>query len=129
MSKNFDIGHTLRHLRMDSGIKIKDAVKKLKEARVENVGEKTLYNYEIGYSNPNADVFLELCVIYGCSNPLKWYDKDSLTLSEEERKFVKEYRLLDIDTKNDIAADVTRKYDRIMDKKKGKADFISSRAG
>lgn len=127
MSKNFDIGHTLRHLRNESGFKIKEVVEKLNDLGIENVKDKTLYNYETGFTTPNADVFLELCVIYGCDNPLAWWNKEHPMLSADEKDLVKKYRVLDHEAQSDIVADVTRKYDRIIEKEKESS--VSSKVG
>ena len=111
MSKNFDIGHTLRHLRDKSGLSVKDVAEKLEKLAIDNVKDKTIYNYEVGRTMPNADVFLELCVIYGCENPLKWWNQDNPVLDTDEKDIVNKYRKLPRDTQ--IAAQ--RQLDALYD--------------
>lgn len=118
MERNYDVGGMIRHIRNNSKLSVDEISEKLKELGYEKVSKSTIYGYENRVAMPNADVFLDICVICGCENPMKYWDKEQLALSTDEKNLVKKYRELDEETQSDIIADITRKYDRIMDRKK-----------
>ena len=57
------LSEKLREKRRASGLKVQEVLDKLKEYEV-FISDKTLYNWENGIRNPNADEFFALCEIY-----------------------------------------------------------------
>ena len=72
--KKFDVPKLVNQIRVAGNVSIKECSQKLQEMGFEKVSEKTLYGYERGSSRINADVFLAICQICGCSNPLTFGD-------------------------------------------------------
>jgi len=70
MKDKIAIASFLKQLRKTSGKKSKDVVTELEAYNI-NISEKTLNGYENGVSMPNADVFMMLCAIYHCDNPME----------------------------------------------------------
>lgn len=67
--EDYNISAVLKQLRKTSGYSAIDVIEKLKEYNI-HLSPKTLYGYESGISMLNADVFVALCRIYNCDNPL-----------------------------------------------------------
>lgn len=65
MINKYNIPNTLKKLRNDNNLSVKEVSEKLKKYNID-INSKTIYNYENGISSPNADTFLALCEIYGC---------------------------------------------------------------
>lgn len=61
------ISETLKQIRQSKKISIKCVVEELKKYNIK-ISEVTLYGYENGHSQPNADTFVALCDIYGISS-------------------------------------------------------------
>ena len=57
------LSEKLREKRRESGLKVQEVLDRLKEHEV-FISDKTLYNWENGIRNPNADEFFALCEIY-----------------------------------------------------------------
>lgn len=57
------LSEKLREKRRASGLKVQEVLDRLKEHEV-FISDKTLYNWENGIRNPNADEFFALCEIY-----------------------------------------------------------------
>ena len=82
----------LKQLRKTSGLSANEVVSQLKKYGVE-ISSKTLYGYENDASMPNANVFVALCRIYKCDNPMNVFGSPSMSSSEVEH--IKKYRSLD----------------------------------
>jgi predicted transcriptional regulator len=67
--KDLNVASMLKKMRKESGFSSSDVVSALEQKGI-NIAAKTLYGYENGVSMPNADIFMELCAIYNCTNPL-----------------------------------------------------------
>jgi len=67
--KDLNVASMLKKMRKESGFSSSDVVAALERKGI-NIAVKTLYGYENGVSMPNADIFMELCAIYNCTNPL-----------------------------------------------------------
>ncbi|MCR5521282.1 MAG: helix-turn-helix domain-containing protein [Lachnospiraceae bacterium] len=67
--KDLNVALMLKKMRKESGFSSSDVVAALERKGI-NIAIKTLYGYENGVSMPNADIFMELCAIYNCTNPL-----------------------------------------------------------
>lgn len=57
------LSEKLREKRRTSGLKVQEVLDRLKDYGV-NISDKTLYHWENGKRNPNADEFFALCEIY-----------------------------------------------------------------
>lgn len=57
----------LKSKRKALGMSVKEVVDKLSEREIV-VSDKTIYSWESGHRQPDADTFLALCDIYGVSN-------------------------------------------------------------
>lgn len=82
----------LKQLRKTSGLSANMVVNNLKSYGIE-ISAKTLYGYESGLSMLNADVFVALCRIYKCDNPMELFGNMSITSKEYEH--IEKYRSLD----------------------------------
>ena len=92
-----NIGSKLKELRKRSGLSGNAVVSELSR-RGFDIKDKTLYGYETGKNMPNADLFLELCMIYNCRNILTEFGKIAVDYSipaDAEMHFLKKYRDLD----------------------------------
>lgn len=67
--KDLNVALMLKKMRKESGLSSSDVVSELEHKGI-TIAAKTLYGYENGVSMPNADIFMELCAIYNCANPL-----------------------------------------------------------
>lgn len=86
------IANFLKQLRKTSGHSANEVVEMLQTYSI-NISIKTLYGYESGLSMPNADVFVALCRIYKCDNPLDIFETPSVT--QNELSIIEKYRELD----------------------------------
>lgn len=82
----------LKQLRKTFGYSANEVVCRLKEYNI-NISAKTLYGYESGLSMLNADVFVALCDIYKCDNPMDLFSTPSLKATDY--KLVEKYQSLD----------------------------------
>lgn len=79
----FKISAGLKQLRKSLGYTAKYVTEMLKRYGIE-ISEKTLYGYESGISMPNADIFIALCIVYECKNPMTFVFEDE-TLSDADQ--------------------------------------------
>ncbi len=89
---DYNIASILKQLRKTSRLSAKETAKQLQEYGI-NISSKTIYGYESGLSMPNANVFVALCKIYRCDNPMNMFETTSYT--PEEITFLKDFRQLD----------------------------------
>lgn len=108
MSKQ-SIANCLKQLRKTSAYSANEIVDMLKDYDV-NISAKTLYGYESGLSMPNADVFVALCKLYKCDNPMDIFG--GLSLSSEEIALIEKYRTLDPFGQETVTIAVGRESDR-----------------
>ena len=94
INKN-DIAYNIKSWRQKAGMPVKDVVIEF-EHRGINISEKTIYGWESGHSQPDADKFVVLCDIYGIHNLLdEFFNKtDNKNISFEEMELIKKYREL-----------------------------------
>lgn len=106
MAPKNEISDVLKRIRKQSGISVADAVNALNREYSIKISTKTLYGYESGLSMPNADVFVALCKIYGCDNPIVISD-DTIRrpLRPDESHLLGNYNLL-----NDNGKDKAQEY-------------------
>ena len=85
----------MRHIRKKAHVSVEDLSNRLKDMGYAKVSKQTLYGYENKVSMPNADVFLDICYICNCQNPLTYwkeiYDAEN---NEEEQAIIDAYRKL-----------------------------------
>ncbi len=107
----------LKNARNSAGLSVKEAAAKLHEYGL-NISPKTLYGWEGGYRQPDADIFLILCKIYGIhsfqqiSNEITPKEK----MSSDETDMIKKYRLLDDRGKAAVQETVNREYSYVTQK-------------
>lgn len=88
--KNEMIAKVLKELRKQNEMSVRDVIMKL-EAKSVNIAEKTLYGWESGQAQPDADTLLILCEIYHVNDILSTFGyKASLPLNptEFEKKII-----------------------------------------
>lgn len=81
----------LKQLRKTSGLSTDNVINDLKKYGID-IKAKTLYGYESGISMPNANVFIALCKIYKCDNPMDMFGANSY--NQEEIKLIEKYRFI-----------------------------------
>lgn len=110
------VGNILKTRRKELDLPVKYVLEQLKNMGV-NISDKTLYGWENGHRQPDADVFLMLCKIYEISSIAGLTKETStenklLSLSDEnEKKLVELYRELNDEGKEKLvgyAKDLTR---------------------
>ena len=93
--KNPKISQVLKAYRKQNKYSVNDVVLKL-EKNYLPVAPKTVYGWESGQTQPDADTLLVLCKIYKIDNILESFGYDSpgepLLLSKEERSLILQYR-------------------------------------
>ena len=91
---NIKIAPVLKKYRKQNDLSVHEVSKKLKERSL-NVAEKTIYGWESGQAQPNADTFMILCDIYHINDVLKEFcytDRASFTITRSEQELIKKYR-------------------------------------
>ena len=90
------VSSLIKSKRKELNYSVKDVVSKLSKRGID-VSEKTVYGWESGHRQPDADTFLILCDIYQIANL-----SDEISSSEEneivstnEQEVIKKYRALD----------------------------------
>ena len=92
--KNEKIAEVLKEVRKQNALTVKDVVLKLDEKSIP-VAEKTLYGWESGQAQPDADTLLVLCEIYDIPDILGafGYRKPmNFNLSRFEERLIMSYR-------------------------------------
>ena len=86
------IAPLLKSKRKDLGLSVREVLAKLHEDGID-VSDKTLYGWESGHRQPDADTFLALCQIYKIGS-FSNIQKAPSDLSEEAQKIAKSYEKL-----------------------------------
>lgn len=94
--KNPEIARVLKEYRKKNQYTIYDVADKLKENNLE-VAIKTIYGWESGQTQPDADTLLKLCDIYEIKDILAEFgysqkNDAEMTLTAEEKELIKRYR-------------------------------------
>ena len=92
--KNAKISEVLKNYRKLIKLSVRDVSGLLKEKSL-NVAEKTIYGWESGQTQPNADTLLMLCEIYNIENILGTFgytDEEPINLTNHETKLIRQYR-------------------------------------
>lgn len=110
MKKKFS--ETLKQLRMDAGYTQKQVYEMI------GVPQSTFSSWEVGKSEPSADVLLQLCRIYGVNDILSAFGYDgynedgSLCLNMHEIDIVEKYRDLDDHGREMVDFTLEKEYER-----------------
>lgn len=110
--KNEKIAQVLKQYRKSNNLTVKDVAELLKEHSI-NVAVKTIYGWESGQTQPDADTLLILCKIYNIKNILTTFgyiDDKEFNVTKHEEDLIIGYRnhpeiqyaikkLLDLDNK------------------------------
>lgn len=89
------IGKVLREYRKKNKLSVKDVAIKLQEHSV-NISPKSIYGWENGETQPNAETLLLLCEIYNIEQILYTFGyrnrASNYAISEYENRLLKQYR-------------------------------------
>lgn len=95
--KNPNIARVLKYYRKMNEISVNDVSNILKENN-NYAAPKTIYGWESGQTQPDADTLMFLCDLYGIENILETFgyqggsESKPLLLSPKERKLITNYR-------------------------------------
>lgn len=92
--KNANIAKVLKEQRKRNNFSVEDVAIKL-EAKNINVATKTIYGWESGQAQPDADTLLILCEIYHISDILGsfgYQPNTSIQLTQFEKQLIINYR-------------------------------------
>ena len=125
------VSSLIKSKRKELDYSVKDVVSKLSKRGID-VSEKTVYGWERGHRQPNADTFLILCDIYQITNL-----SDEISSSEEneiistnEQEVIKKYRALDEHGKMLVNNVLDLEYKRVTSQKSnGVTINIAARGG
>lgn len=93
------IGHLLKERRKELGLSVQEVADRLLNSGIE-IAAKSIYNWEAGTRQPDADTFIYLCGIYKIDNILDYFKPDGEVKSyssytPQEQTLIKKYRALD----------------------------------
>lgn len=89
-----DIATILKSRRKELKMTVKTVLDALHEYGID-VSDKTLYGWESGYRQPDADTFVVLCHIYEIESLSRFSSKKAPPISDEAMKLAKDYDDLD----------------------------------
>lgn len=110
MEKNFS--ETLKQLRIDAGYTQKQVYEMI------GVPQSTFSSWEVGKSEPSADVLLRLCRIYGVNDIFSAFgydgynDDGSICLNMNEIEIIEKYRDLDDHGREMVNFTLEKEYER-----------------
>lgn len=94
MIRNEHIPKVLKEYRKKNHFSVNDVSLMLQERSL-NVAPKTIYGWESGQANPNADMLLTLCEMYNITDILSVFgytEEDSFQITSAERVLLEAYR-------------------------------------
>ena len=97
MKRNNNIGKILKYYRKLHKIPVKK-VSELLEENQTPAAEKTIYGWESGHTQPNADILLFLCKVYRIENILQAFGYEDMPKepvvqpTDHEYELLKQYR-------------------------------------
>lgn len=106
----------LKSKRKDLGLSVRDVLAKLHENGID-VSDKTLYGWESGHRQPDADTFLALCQIYKIGS-FSNIQKAPSELSEEALHVAKDYEGLDRHGRNMTKIVITEEQKRMAEERR-----------
>lgn len=113
--ENNSMGSTLRKLRDNANLSVKDVITELK-IYGQDISDKTLYSYESGKRAASADMLLSLCQIYKCTNVLETFSNvrvDYTIPTDDEWQLIEKYRSIDEAGRNHIVTVLSWEIERI----------------
>ena len=93
MKSKEEIAKVLKESRQRAGLSAKEVIEKLRLHDIK-VSPKTLYGWESGHSQPNADTLLLLCDIYGIDDILRAFGYGKTEIGLTENKTPEKVKLL-----------------------------------
>lgn len=122
MKRSFS--ETLKQLRTDAGYTQKQVYEMI------GVPQSTFSSWEVGKSEPSADILLKLCKIYGVNDILSAFGYDgynedgSICLNMNEIGIIEKYRILDTHGREMVDFTLEKEYERSVALADQKADNI-----
>lgn len=92
--KNKKIAQVLKQYRKENGLSVSDVSKLLEEKSI-HVAVKTIYGWESGQTQPDADTLLVLCDIYNIDDILATFGynaKKTFNITKYEEELIINYR-------------------------------------
>lgn len=125
------VSSLIKSKRKELDYSVKDVVSKLSKRGID-VSEKTVYGWESGHRQPDADTFLILCDIYQITNLSDEISssKENDIISTNEQKVIKKYRALDEHGKMLVDNVLDLEYKRVTSHKSNEVTInIAARGG
>lgn len=88
------IAPVLKEKRKQLGLSVRTVAAQLHRWGIE-VSEKTVYSWESGHRQPDADTLLALCRIYKIQSLSTFFSEETSEFSVKEQNHIKKYRALD----------------------------------
>ena len=105
------IADLLKNKRKQYGLSVKDVLKRLKDRGIE-ISDKTLYGWESGHRQPDADTFLVLCEIYKINTLSEIPDSSPDPITTAEQVHLNKLRALDAHGKDLVETVLEKEYIR-----------------
>ncbi len=109
-----EVSKILKTKRKEAGLSVKEVVSTLKLQGI-SVAEKTIYGWESGNRQPDADTFLALCKVYNINAFPPTDTKTAPSLSDEAIQIAKDYSLLDPPGKRAVKVILRDQQDRMSE--------------
>ena len=125
------VSSLIKSKRKELDYSVKDVVSELSKRGID-VSEKTVYGWESGHRQPDADTFLILCDIYQIANLSDEISssKGNEIISTNEQKVIKKYRVLDEHGKMLVDNVLDLEYKRVTSQKSNEVTInIAARGG
>ena len=125
------VSSLIKSKRKELDYSVKDVVSELSKRGID-VSEKTVYGWESGHRQPNADTFLILCDIYQIANSSDEISssKGNEIISTNEQEVIKKYRALDEHGKMLVDNVLDLEYKRVTSQKSNEVTInIAARGG
>lgn len=94
--KNPNIAKMLRHYRKCNRLSVNEVAERLEQISPIPVAAKTIYGWESGQTQPDADMLLRLCKIYKIDDILKAFgyvtEEERFYLTSAEKELIVQYR-------------------------------------
>ena len=125
------VSSLIKSKRKELDYSVKDVVSELSKRGID-VSEKTVYGWESGHRQPDADTFLILCDIYQIANSSDEISssKGNEIISTNEQEVIKKYRALDEHGKTLVNNVLDLEYKRVTSQKSNEVTInIAARGG
>ena len=124
------VSSLIKSKRKELDYSVKDVVSELSKRGID-VSEKTVYGWESGHRQPDADTFLILCDIYQIANLSDEISssKGNEIISTNEQEVIKKYRALDEHGKMLVDNVLDLEYKRVTSQKSNEVTINSAARG